>query len=955
MASSAGNTASSSSSSGSASSASSSAAPALQRGIVKMVLSGCAIIVRGQPRGGPPPERQINLSNIRAGNLARRAAAGQPDSKDTPDEPWGFPAREFLRKKLIGKEVCFTVEYKTAQGREYGMVYLGKDTTGENIAESLVAEGLASRREGIRANNPEQSRLAELEEQARTAKKGMWSEGTGSHTVRDLKYTIENPRHFVDSMHQKPVNAIIEHVRDGSVVRALLLPDYYLVTVMLSGIKCPTFKREADGTETPEPFAAEAKFFTESRLLQRDVQIVLESCHNQNILGTILHPNGNITELLLKEGFARCVDWSIAVYTRGAEKLRAAERFAKERKLRIWRDYVAPTANLDQKDKQFVAKVVQVLNADAIIVKLNSGDYKTVHLSSIRPPRLEGEGTQDKNRKLRPLYDIPYMFEAREFLRKKLIGKKVNVTVDYIRPASSATETVPAFSERTCATVTIGGINIAEALVSKGLATVIRYRQDDDQRSSHYDELLAAEARRCVSVYGEWEGVRLGLDGKRRGHQPHGAAATVMSWVPCPCPVSTHLSVPPSLPPSLPLQDTQKSKQFLPFLQRAGRSEAVVEYVFSGSRLKLYLPKETCLITFLLAGIECPRGARNLPGLVQEGEPFSEEATLFTKELVLQREVEVEVESMDKAGNFIGWLHVDGANLSVALVEQALSKVHFTAERSNYYKSLVAAEEAAKQRKEKVWSQYEEPPLEDVVDVPEEKERTANYKPVFVTEITDDLHFYVQDVETGTQLEKLMETMRSEIAAHPPVEGSYTPRRGDYCIAKFVDGEWYRARVEKVESPAKVHVFYIDYGNKETLPSIRLAALPHAFSTRALSAQATEYKFAFIQVPQDEEARADAVDSVVRDIQNTQCLLNVEHAGPSCPHVTLQFADSKGDVGLGLVKEGLVMVEPRKEKQFQKVVTEYLNAQEAAKSARLNLWRYGDFRADDADEFGYSR
>ncbi|XP_064818292.1 staphylococcal nuclease domain-containing protein 1-like, partial [Oncorhynchus masou masou] len=30
-------------------------------------------------------------------------------------------------------------------------------------------------------------------------------------------------------------------------------------------------------------------------------------------------------------------------------------------------------------------------------------------------------------------------------------------------------------------------------------------------------------------------------------------------------------------------------------------SEAVVEYVFSGSRLKLYMPKETCLITFLLA------------------------------------------------------------------------------------------------------------------------------------------------------------------------------------------------------------------------------------------------------------------------------------------------------------------------------------------------------------------
>ncbi|NXK98166.1 SND1 protein, partial [Formicarius rufipectus] len=362
---------------------------------------------------------------------------------------------------------------------------------------------------------------------------------------------------------------------------------------------------------------------------------------------------------------------------------------------------------------------------------------------------------QDKNRKLRPLYDIPYMFEAREFLRKKLIGKKVNVSVDYIRPASSATETVPAFSERTCATVSIGGINIAEALVSKGLATVLRYRQDDDQRSAHYDELLAAEARAIKNGKG--------LHSKKE--VPIHRVADISG-------------------------DTQKAKQFLPFLQRAGRSEAVVEYVFSGSRLKLFMPKETCLITFLLAGIECPRGARNIPGLSQEGEPFSEEATLFTKELVLQREVEVEVESMDKAGNFIGWLHIEGVNLSVALVEHALSRVHFTAERSPYCKALLAAQDAAKQRKEKVWSHYEETPVEEVVPVLEEKERTANYKPVFVTEITDDLHFYVQDVETGAQLEKLMETMRAEVGAHPPVEGSYSPRRGDFCIAKFVDGEW---------------------------------------------------------------------------------------------------------------------------------------------------------------------
>lgn len=47
-----------------------------------------------------------------------------------------------------------------------------------------------------------------------------------------------------------------------------------------------------------------------------------------------------------------------------------------------------------------------------------------------------------------------------------------------------------------------------------------------------------------------------------------------------------------------------------------------------------------------------------------------------------------------------------------------------------------------------------------------------------------------------------MESMRGEIAACPPVEGAYTPRRGDFCIAKFVDGEWYAWVTQRPFSPA---------------------------------------------------------------------------------------------------------------------------------------------------------
>jgi staphylococcal nuclease domain-containing protein 1 len=55
--------------------------------------------------------------------------------------------------------------------------------------------------------------------------------------VRDIKWTIDNPRNFVDKCGGKPIKAIIEHVRDGSTVRAFLLPDFYHITLMISGIK----------------------------------------------------------------------------------------------------------------------------------------------------------------------------------------------------------------------------------------------------------------------------------------------------------------------------------------------------------------------------------------------------------------------------------------------------------------------------------------------------------------------------------------------------------------------------------------------------------------------------------------------------------------------------------------------------------------------------------------------
>lgn len=141
----------------------------------------------------------------------------------------------------------------------------------------------------------------------------------------------------------------------------------------------------------------------------------------------------------------------------GADKLRVAERQAKDKRLRLWKDYQSNAPQFTGKEKDFTGLVVEVFNGDAISIKTPTGAVKKVFLSSIRPPREAGRAADEEGKlpprpkNFRPLYDIPFMLETREILRKKLIGKKVQCNLDYISPARDN------FPEKYCYTVTIGG------------------------------------------------------------------------------------------------------------------------------------------------------------------------------------------------------------------------------------------------------------------------------------------------------------------------------------------------------------------------------------------------------------------------------------------------------------------------------------------------------------------
>jgi len=106
-----------------------------------------------------------------------------------------------------------------------------------------------------------------------------------------------------------------------------------------------------------------------------------------------------------------------------------------------------------------------------------------------------------------------------------------------------------------------------------------------------------------------------------------------------------------------------------------------------------------CKIQLIFLGIVCPSSERAYHGEATSEDEYYQKALVFTKEKIMQREVEITVEKVSKVGSMIGWLFVGNVNLSLALVKEGLAKVHRSAERSEYFKLLQQAEKEAKDKK----------------------------------------------------------------------------------------------------------------------------------------------------------------------------------------------------------------------------------------------------------------
>lgn len=881
-------------------------------GTVKSVLSGDTVVVRNA-RGA---ERTLSLAFINAPRL-------QSDEKSS------FESREFLRKLLVGKVVRFSTLYSIPQktggsSREYAIISL---QGGEQLPDLVIREGWAALRDDAdrKAELPGAAdllqKLEALEAHAKADEKGIWNtKQPRVESARDLP----DAKQFAEDHKGKAIDAIVERVLSGDrlICRLLLSPTQNVqTTVLIAGLRSPTTARTnpSNGqTQPAEPYGNEAQTFVETRLLQRNVQVrVLGVSPNNLLVGEVRHPNGNIAEFLLKAGLARCVDHHSTWLGAEMGKLREAERVAKEQRAGQFQG----TTTTKKAGSEQEAVVSRVFSADTLYIRDKDGHEKRINLSSIRQPK-----PSDPKQS-------PFQAEAKEFLRKKLIGKHVKVVIDGKRPGTDG------YDEREMGTVTQGGKNVALLLAEAGYASVVRHRMDDADRSPIYDELLAAEEAAQAEKKGMW-------------------AAKPQKQV-------QYVDYSESL---------EKAKRQLTMLSNKKKVPCVVDFVKSGSRFTVLVPRENAKLTFVLGGIRAPRSAR---GPQDTGEPFGQEAHDFAVKRCMQRDAEIDVHDTDKQGGFIGDIYINRESFAKTLVEAGLASVHhYSAEKSGNANELLAAEKKAKEARRGLWHDWDpsQEAAEDGDDYVETNggangagngdapipKRMVDYKDVNVTYIdpaTGRLKVQIKG-DGQVNLQSLMNEFKSfHISPSNSQALKDPPRAGDIVSAKFTeDGVWYRARVRRNDREKKTsEVVYIDYGNSEHQPWSALRPLDQAkFGPQRLKGQAVDAALTCVQFNNSPEYLKESVYWLEDYTIGRDLVANIDFndTKENVMYVTLMGTQSKNPldtINADIVSAGLAMV-PRKLRPFERAAPDHLadmkKREAVAKDQKLGIWEYGDLTED---------
>ena len=76
-------------------------------------------------------------------------------------------------------------------------------------------------------------------------------------------------------------------------------------------------------------------------------------------------------------------------------------------------------------------------------------------------------------------------------------------------------------------------------------------------------------------------------------------------------------------------------------------------------------------------------------------------------------------------------------------------------------------------------------------------ERKVDYRPMVITEITQEGKVYGQYLSDGQALEKIADNLERSFKANPPLPGAYNPRKGELLLKTAAHGQGYQEEYTK--------------------------------------------------------------------------------------------------------------------------------------------------------------
>jgi len=661
---------------------------------VKKAISGDEIVVLGPlGKNGLPQELVLTLWGISAPRMDRL-------------EPFCRDSKDYLRTMLAGKDVMFC-NFVGAGKKQEAHIYLND----KNVAIEVLRAGKANLDEEVedRRMPAEYNDYLDANREAKAGTKGIYSGQPKQYGSKGSLPT--NVEELYKVARDKTFSGYIDDMEYNFNFKMVIKEYENTMNILIKGITVPIISAD---------HAKLIRTFLYKNCIQQTLSYKVVEFNKDKEGLVVIEDNAgdenSITAKLLRAGFARIESGAAMKLDHSYFlSLKLHEDFAKRSCLQIWKDFAGNTGASFTKS-MFEAIVLEVHSADCMTVANSANpnlDPQRVYLSNIKAQSMGNVNIENSTQ--------PWAFEGKEFLRNLVVGKTVKCELEFKREIPTKDEDGNLQKDKTivhqCCSLFIDGKNVSCEVLINGFAKATPPR-GTDPFTPYLKEMNEAEDTAKKS--------QIAVHSKKTAPQHK-------YW---------DLTTP---------ENRKKMKNFN-MSGLNGSVMGVCEHIFNGSRLKIRVDTEKYYINFQCNGIASLRNDENMP---IKGK-YGEEAIRFAKQTCQQRNVKMDIESVDKYGICHGILYIGGKNYNTSLLASGLGYLNYAGKPSKIINELEDIQEKAKTSKIGLWSKFT-PETLDIKGSSILTKADTSFR-AYLVEMVDPHEFYLQNVD-GKELQEIEEKM----------------------------------------------------------------------------------------------------------------------------------------------------------------------------------------------------